>query len=716
MHLLTKIENRDGIYHVRLYSVPARSIQTDLSNGFKRGMMPRHYRYLIDEGNKIPTEFAESLVQELGSRRLSIDGQFLMGKPDYSTWKLTLKSDPFFFDLVNECRKLDRELWCEVVLEQPVTDCPPLKPHEVYYPRKKRVFFWGKLLRHDTKGKALVQSLQSEGNDSLVRVANTKHKGNLELTFTHWLKVNTSEEASFFLDVFRAGYILPDQNFSWGVFFYKLLEWITPTPLFAIADERLITKDEFGDGWKSISRGNLRLRRQFNGDTLSTQELYELESEIRKNGAYRALFEFDNTKRTAGQYSLFQWKDLGQGLYEVTREFFKRFQVELPCMEDTHLYGYFQDNPQARRELLPQAVTRWLFTEPRMPKKRLHFTSRSGTVEYQPAAMWAKKIKITEPAPSESEAPRYQPRPDYIERINPYEGGQEIAYRTLTKFMGQSESFNWNTNQWEWLDDPRGYELYVRNAGALPVEVEPVRNVSYLHTELGVSKGESENWWASVHARILQATWGNVASTLKFDFKGIGVEPFGKSNSKAPKIKGTFGKYDLGEFPLHRSFDSAVGLLFGPDPATNLVTSSEYLLYEVEQQPGGDSKASAIELHDVSPIGVADRVLPGNSTTPPPPPPYNPPPTISINSPLVGATVAGSIGISSTASDDVLVKRVKVYIDGVFKAYAVNTFGSVWDYTWNTTTVADGGHLIQVRAEDEEGNYGYDDCNVTVDN
>ncbi len=76
------------------------------------------------------------------------------------------------------------------------------------------------------------------------------------------------------------------------------------------------------------------------------------------------------------------------------------------------------------------------------------------------------------------------------------------------------------------------------------------------------------------------------------------------------------------------------------------------------------------------------------------------PPAVSIGNPVNGAKVSGNVGISLSASDNVAVASVNLYIDG---SLAASGSGSMI-YSWNTRKVADGTHTIQAVARDTAGN------------
>jgi len=90
------------------------------------------------------------------------------------------------------------------------------------------------------------------------------------------------------------------------------------------------------------------------------------------------------------------------------------------------------------------------------------------------------------------------------------------------------------------------------------------------------------------------------------------------------------------------------------------------------------------------------------------------PPNATISQPTAGATVSGITTLAATATDNVLVKNVQFYIDGV-------SFGSFlttppYTTTWNTTSVPNGTHTIMAKASDSSGNTASSSIQVTVGN
>jgi hypothetical protein len=100
----------------------------------------------------------------------------------------------------------------------------------------------------------------------------------------------------------------------------------------------------------------------------------------------------------------------------------------------------------------------------------------------------------------------------------------------------------------------------------------------------------------------------------------------------------------------------------------------------------------------------------------PPPAPADAPPTVSITAPAEGATVLGaSVLIQASASDDKGVTKVE-FFDGATSLGADTDGADGWSVSWNTTTAAEGQHVIKATATDTIGQTTSDTNNVIVDN
>lgn len=79
------------------------------------------------------------------------------------------------------------------------------------------------------------------------------------------------------------------------------------------------------------------------------------------------------------------------------------------------------------------------------------------------------------------------------------------------------------------------------------------------------------------------------------------------------------------------------------------------------------------------------------------------PPTVSITSPINGATVTGNITITAGASDNVAVSQVSIYVDNVLRC---TDSTSPYSCTWNTKKYKSGtSHTIKATAWDTTGNF-----------
>jgi hypothetical protein len=89
-------------------------------------------------------------------------------------------------------------------------------------------------------------------------------------------------------------------------------------------------------------------------------------------------------------------------------------------------------------------------------------------------------------------------------------------------------------------------------------------------------------------------------------------------------------------------------------------------------------------------------------------------PTTQITAPANNATVSGTVTVTATATDNVKVTSVQIYIDGTLKASGTS---SPLNYSWATTGVSNGTHTIFSKASDAAGNVGTSSTiTVTVSN
>src|SRR2546425_9154741 len=78
------------------------------------------------------------------------------------------------------------------------------------------------------------------------------------------------------------------------------------------------------------------------------------------------------------------------------------------------------------------------------------------------------------------------------------------------------------------------------------------------------------------------------------------------------------------------------------------------------------------------------------------------PPTVSINSPVSGATVGGTITVTAAASDNVRVAGVQFRLDGVNLGAEVTA--APYSASWNTTAASNSSHTLTAVARDSSSN------------
>lgn len=89
-------------------------------------------------------------------------------------------------------------------------------------------------------------------------------------------------------------------------------------------------------------------------------------------------------------------------------------------------------------------------------------------------------------------------------------------------------------------------------------------------------------------------------------------------------------------------------------------------------------------------------------------------PTVAISSPAASASVTGVVVVNASASDNVAIKKVEFYINGVLQA---TDTAAPYSYSWNSTAKANGSYILSARAYDAAGNVGQSaEVSVSVNN
>src|SRR5439155_1380576 len=93
------------------------------------------------------------------------------------------------------------------------------------------------------------------------------------------------------------------------------------------------------------------------------------------------------------------------------------------------------------------------------------------------------------------------------------------------------------------------------------------------------------------------------------------------------------------------------------------------------------------------------------------------PPTVTVTSPVPDAGVSGTITFTVNAPDDVGVAGVQLRLDGVnVGAEAPAAPAGAYEFTWNSSTVLNGSHVLAAIARDAAGNQRTASVSVIVAN
>ncbi|HEY0140183.1 MAG TPA: Ig-like domain-containing protein [Thermoanaerobaculia bacterium] len=131
---------------------------------------------------------------------------------------------------------------------------------------------------------------------------------------------------------------------------------------------------------------------------------------------------------------------------------------------------------------------------------------------------------------------------------------------------------------------------------------------------------------------------------------------------------------------------------------TEPLTSGSYWYYVRVIQPDGHDAWSA-------PMWITYQAGAGGDTIAP---------TTLITAPAAGATVSATVSVTATASDNVGVSRVEFFLDGTLQSTDTT---SPYAWSWNSTTAANGAHVLQSKAYDAANNAGTStSISVTVSN
>jgi hypothetical protein len=84
-------------------------------------------------------------------------------------------------------------------------------------------------------------------------------------------------------------------------------------------------------------------------------------------------------------------------------------------------------------------------------------------------------------------------------------------------------------------------------------------------------------------------------------------------------------------------------------------------------------------------------------------------PTVVIDQPVDGSTVRGIVAVKISATDNTVISKVEVYLDGTL--YRTLTTAP-YSFNWDTSAVKNGSHVFSVKAIDIYGNAATDSVNL----
>lgn len=687
-HFTTSIEKPDGIFHVRLYCLDTATNLTQSSTG----LMAQHM-------NTLPTAVpvAQSLVLQDGIGELDVEyeNQFFQGAPSFSNMKLSMQADPVLAPLVKAIR--DRaEIWCEIVLEQFADHIPDPMPGEMFYPRKKRLYFWGKVLLQESKLHLKAQQRTPKSyTDRSYFIANQDHRdhyGRLDLTLIHWFKVLTAVKPDYFLNSFwlaHSGAV--NQKARYSEFLEAIVHWINPAPFWAVSDHRLKTTDANEGLPSGVSRCNLQLAGWLSGSSAITgggwagtmvsnvYDLYHGGMATTLGAAVRApLF---NNSTDKGAFSFYNIANLGELFILFIEEFQFKSQCELPTLEEAYLPRIPKGltNNHVNRMANWEKCSRWLFWDVRAPflgiydfpgapseislvPKPIFMNPLNDTIDAQPFGSWTGKISGTDPLGRETQI--FGASAD---------GAVDIAIKTLFCFVEYDSGFT---------DNAVGPEIYLFDDIGNVVYARQFKFVGGTHDFAFTSQ---VGMWTYFHVYRFALVFGAQTAILELDYEGIGLEPFGKSATNPPLGISHYGFDDFGEFPMFRIFYSNPSILLDAH------TQGEFRIFGIKRTLGHSSVGTTHIKAYLQFVDVFVDVPPPVPPAPKPPPPVITPPANITTEPICGmitfifgvafagdvcqttATVDGTPIASTIASAGGFIVGVQVIINSCLLSVGVHS-------------------------------------------
>jgi hypothetical protein len=229
----------------------------------------------------------------------------------------------------------------------------------------------------------------------------------------------------------------------------------------------------------------------------------------------------------------------------------------------------------------------------------------------------------------------------------------------------------------------------------------PNTGTNYVQMGGNISQTDTLTQTVSIASNATAASltfWANIVTTE------TGTTAFDKLTVEVHNASGTLLATPLTLSNVDATKDNnTAGSYFQP-AAINLLSYAGQTIEIVFKSVNGSISPTTFRIDDVSlPVTTPGS---GSDTTPP---------TASITAPANNATVSNSVTITATASDNVGVVKMELYIDGTLTTS--NTNATSLSFSWNTNPVSNGSHSLVVKAYDAANNIGTSPTvTVTVSN
>jgi len=204
-------------------------------------------------------------------------------------------------------------------------------------------------------------------------------------------------------------------------------------------------------------------------------------------------------------------------------------------------------------------------------------------------------------------------------------------------------------------------------------------------TGLGILKGYTAGFG------LTNATFANVQSVVVQLYSSSTLL---QTNTATTKVGATLTGSDISS-----PFDVSGSFNYAADGYWTNVRQAEY-----GKTLPATRVVATVTLANGDVVTAENDILSGDPTTIMPGVSTSTLPAVSIVSPANNANVSGTISIVVNATDTVAIKKVKLFIDGIFGLKAVTS--SPYTFSLNTTFLSNGNHTLIAKVTDVNGNVG----------